>query len=110
MKKMPKFKNAICRGCLALGNACGHCERCDWERKQSQPPAPKKKVPTRHIFVTDDDGHWYAIPADKLGAFNAWLEAGPYWEDFKGEEFDDARLNMRISNYSFENLREVKYC
>lgn len=28
----PKFKDPTCKGCFALHTACGHCERCDWER------------------------------------------------------------------------------
>lgn len=28
------FKGATCRGCLALGTACGTCEKCAWERAQ----------------------------------------------------------------------------
>jgi hypothetical protein len=27
------FKKATCRGSLMMGSACGHCERCDWERQ-----------------------------------------------------------------------------
>lgn len=28
------FTNPTCRGSFALGNACGRCERCEWERAQ----------------------------------------------------------------------------
>lgn len=28
----PTFTKPTCRGCYALGTACGHCEKCAWER------------------------------------------------------------------------------
>lgn len=28
------FTGPTCRGCLSLGNACGFCEKCVWEKKQ----------------------------------------------------------------------------
>lgn len=37
---MSKYKNPVCRGCWALGNNCGRCERCI-ETRPSAPPAPK---------------------------------------------------------------------
>lgn len=37
-KKQPPwttFQNPTCRGSLRLGNACGTCEKCVWERTHS---------------------------------------------------------------------------
>jgi hypothetical protein len=31
-EKPPIFLRPTCRGCFAFHSACGHCERCDWER------------------------------------------------------------------------------
>jgi hypothetical protein len=31
---IPPYRNAVCRGSLALGTACRRCERCDAEREQ----------------------------------------------------------------------------
>lgn len=31
-EELPKWNGPTCRGSLALGSACGHCERCEWER------------------------------------------------------------------------------
>lgn len=28
------FTRPTCKGCFMLNTACGHCERCEWERKQ----------------------------------------------------------------------------
>lgn len=48
-----KFKDAICRGTYALGNHCGNCEKCSWEREhyyfaklsEKYPPSPFTAAP-----------------------------------------------------------------
>jgi hypothetical protein len=67
---------------------------------------------TRFRLVQDDSCHWYAIPAKKRQAFEKWVLCasqevfdGPY-EPYEGEAFDDYRLNMSPSNYTFVDLKE----
>ncbi len=31
--EMPKWQHNTCRGSADLYSNCGHCERCDWERR-----------------------------------------------------------------------------
>ena len=73
----------------------------------------------RQRFVKDDDGHTYLIPAEKRGAFDAWLEhETKLWgethtdEEFEavkteyaGEDFNDYRIDGGATSYSFENPR-----
>ena len=64
----------------------------------------------RFRLVQDDSGHWYAIPADKQNAFEAWVvymaDEGEVYVPYEGEEFDEYRLDMHPSSYTFSNLKE----
>lgn len=41
----------------------------------------------------DDDCHWYLIPDGEVVAFECWVAAGPYWDDYHGPVFDDNRID-----------------
>lgn len=47
----------------------------------------------RYRFVRDDDGHNYLIPAEDTQEFKLWLKAGPYWDNYKGKEFNNNMIN-----------------
>jgi hypothetical protein len=61
-------------------------------------------------LVQDDSSHWYAIPADKKAEFELW-EKTFGWRNhdfYEGEDFQQYRLNMHPTNYTFTNLKEDK--
>jgi len=60
----------------------------------------------RYRLLPDDDGHDYVIPVGKEDAFQAWVEHGPYWEDYTGEDFNECRLGCSLSCYSFTDFQE----
>lgn len=46
---LPKFSGATCKGCYMLRTACGHCERCAWERTH---PGPMQV-----LIVPEEEGY-----------------------------------------------------
>jgi hypothetical protein len=62
----------------------------------------------RKCFLTDDSGHWYAVPVDSKGFFNFLCDQSDEeedWEEFE-DNFGDMRLDRHISSYSFNDLQE----
>jgi hypothetical protein len=87
------------------------------ERRQSGPRlsdierAVDKCAPSpRFRFVQDDSSHRYAIPAELRDQFDKWVASYEQdWNEyvpFDGPDFDQYRLNMRPSNYTFTDLKE----
>ena len=73
---------------------------------------------TRKCFMADDDGHWYAIPVDRRGFFAILLDKSLDEDDedlmYEAQDsfnknFGADRLDMDISNYSFDNLEDIGY-
>jgi hypothetical protein len=66
----------------------------------------------RFRFVRDDSCHWYAIPADKQADFEKWVESfdtgGEEWVRDELEDFNQYRLSMHPSSYSFTDLKETE--
>jgi len=58
----------------------------------------------RYKFLSDDDGHTYLVPVEKIEAFEKWLAAGPYWENYTGEEFES--LGRSLNCFSFTDPQE----
>ena len=68
------------------------------------PVTPPGAEPPRFRVVTDDDGHWYLIPAERRDEFDEWLNSEAAMD---GEELPWAeRLNMHPSNHTFADWRE----
>jgi hypothetical protein len=64
-------------------------------KKKAKKKSTKKVTPTetRWRFVSDDDCHDYLIPAELKEEFDTWAAAGPYWENYVGEDFDIYRVD-----------------
>lgn len=60
----------------------------------------------RFRLLSDDDGHRYLIPVGKEKAFYAWIAAGPYWEGYTGEDFNECSLGCSLPCYSFTDFQE----
>ena len=70
---------------------------------------------SRKCFLSDNDGHYYAVEVDRKGFFTDLLDACYMLDEDEStenqeqfeEEFGSDRLNMHISNYSFDDLQEM---
>jgi hypothetical protein len=52
---LPTFSGPTCRGSIALGSACGQCERCSWEREHG---------PSRNAVIQPDDINFPSFAVD----------------------------------------------
>jgi len=59
----------------------------------------------RFRLLSDDDGHRYLVKVEEEEDFYAWLNAGPYWENYSGKEFES--LGSHFSTYSFCDPRQI---
>jgi hypothetical protein len=56
---LPKYSGATCKGCFALGTACGNCERCRWEKGN---PSGRNAV----ILPADENFPSFTVSAEYL--------------------------------------------
>lgn len=62
---------------------------------------------TRFRFMSDDDGHDYLIPVGYERAFEDWVAAAPYWENWVGDDFNEYRINCSTRFFTFETRRRT---
>jgi hypothetical protein len=62
---------------------------------------------TKIRIMSDDDGHTYFIPVGKERDFQKWLDAGPYWEGYDGEDFSGHCIGGSVEAYVFSNPEEL---
>lgn len=64
----------------------------------------------RFRLEQDDSGHWYAIPTEQKMQFDEWLLSFENYEGliYDGPDFEEYRLNMHPSNYTFTDFQEDK--
>lgn len=58
----------------------------------------------RYCFLSDDDGHWYLVPAEQADRFEDWME---WWANgdgdspYDGPDFSDFRIGGGPEGYTF---------
>jgi hypothetical protein len=69
-EQMPKFERATCRGSYMLGTACGHCERCKWEREHG---------PAMGAMIVPEEPGYAPFPVDAAYLIKHSPVAGGYY-------------------------------
>ena len=67
------FKGATCKGSYVLGSACGHCERCEWERREMNVTNAKPLEPHQQRVVLEA-----AELGEKLGKLAGFIVTPVY--------------------------------
>ena len=62
--------------------------------------------PERFCFQNDEDGHWYLIPIRDRELFDRLLYHDDDETKFE-DAFEDCRLDMHVSNYSFTDMKAL---
>lgn len=89
----PVFTRPVCKGCAALGSACGHCERCTWRAEHGNPgydlvPEDPRYAPitVEAFWVVKHDpkpgGYYVVYDGDgqlQTNAYRSW-SPGPVFE------------------------------
>jgi hypothetical protein len=73
-EQMPTFSGPTCRGSYALNSACGHCERCAWEREHG---------PKMAIYLVPEDEGYTEFPVDEAYIQKHNPQPGGYYVVYK---------------------------
>jgi hypothetical protein len=65
------------------------------------------KLPCRVRIFSDDDGHDYFVPVGREPEFEAWLAAGPYWENYKGVDCSAWSVGESLTGFTFGSPERV---
>jgi hypothetical protein len=72
-EELPTFSRPTCRGSIVFGSACGHCERCEWEKKHGQGMSTT-------IFPADEGFGAFTVDADYVAKHKP--HAGGYYVQY----------------------------
>ena len=97
-----KFKYPTCRGCIALGSACGVCEKCEWERSMYRREKGEQATqPTPQNAEADNIRPSVQAAVDKINQSKSG-------SDYKSEIIGDLTILHRDDPHSNAEVLEAQ--
>lgn len=96
------FTKPTCKGSIALRTACGHCEKCEWERKQRDKPQAAALCPKAMEFDLGNDAYGRPVTL----RFRRNYDGKDLW-DLRTEPTSQLDDGERMGSLTADNLRAI---